>query len=205
MKVLWVLLSFALVGTTQPVFAEEQRTVTICNNNIPTGCAINGSFPPREYATCRGRSGSPDQYHSTVCRAKPGYIFWVGKCSYSQKYVSSGRIGDASYGGTQWCLRRDGDAGNFATPAKPIARPQPKPIKKLYWGVCEGVLKNDDPYWGKKGSPVKYNMSADDKDQCVGGIRKTYLCDSNNLDGKLDLIPCTGKEPPYNLHINGVQ
>lgn len=129
MKVLWVLLSFALVGTTQSIFAEEQRTVTICNNNIPNGCAINGSFPPREYATCRGRSGSPDQYHSTVCRAKPGYIFWVGKCSYSKKYVSQGRIGDASYGGTQWCLRRDADyeapfveePGSFQREPPPIA------------------------------------------------------------------------------------
>jgi len=200
MKVIWTLLSFALVGTIQPVFAEEQRTVTICNNNIPSGCAINGSFPPPKYATCRGRSGSPDEYHTTVCRAKPGYIFWVGKCNYGRGYVATGRIGTQMGGGTEWCLRRDGDAGNFATPAKPISTPQPKPIKKLYWGVCKGVLKKDDPIGGKKGSYLDYTMLAGDNDQCLGGIRKTYLCDSNHLDGNLNLVPCTGKEPHYEMY-----
>jgi len=107
MKVIWTLLSFALVGTIQPVFAQ-QRTVTICNSGAAGGkCVINGSFPPSQYATCRNRSGSAYEYHTSVCRAKPGFIFWEGKCNYGNRYVATGRIGDAMYGGTEWCLRKD--------------------------------------------------------------------------------------------------
>ena len=87
-------LSMSLVISFVPVFAEEQKTITI-------------------YAREGGRISSLNSPYWThvktfnsnhTIRAKKGYMFWTGSCEGSQKYLEMGVLGG---GRGRFCLYKE--------------------------------------------------------------------------------------------------
>ena len=81
--------------------AEIQKTVSICKHGGGYGCSLNGFAPPQAYAPCTG--GLVQHGYRYSCTAKPGYVFWLGKCNRYRKYIAMGTTGD----GGIWCLRTE--------------------------------------------------------------------------------------------------
>jgi hypothetical protein len=105
-KIFYLSAVFAFLGVAFPVFADEQRTVGICGREyIAIGCQKAGRLPDLKYASCRAYDGNISGSAKYFCRARPGYVFWVGKCNSRIKYLQTGLVGDGIFDSTQWCLR----------------------------------------------------------------------------------------------------
>lgn len=103
MKLLSILLSFSLVGIAIQVRAEEVKLIKY-GDGYSTDNTAYGPSILFKYARCwSDRDGR-------FCRAKPGYVFWVGKCSPNKKYLSYGALREPSSYSTErdyWCLRQE--------------------------------------------------------------------------------------------------
>jgi len=102
MRFFSALLSFCLLGTAVQVRAEEVKTISLRRGGL-----AGGLIGKEHLAKCWSVNDGEIWYR---CRAKRGYVFWVGTCSGSRRYLTTGYISKeagSSYGAVEWCLREE--------------------------------------------------------------------------------------------------